>query len=65
MVRMRRDPASPHQWPPLSGAVTRPRGPFSDDAGIRVYPEGDEGEGRHDRHLDERWDRCTLGDSNR
>src|SRR5262245_2264046 len=64
IVHMRRDPVSPHQWPLLGGAGTRTR-PLSADEGLRVYPEGDEGKGRHHRHLDERWDHCALGDSSR
>ena len=39
MVRTRRAPASPHQWPPLGGAVTCSRGPLSDDEEFEFTPK--------------------------
>jgi hypothetical protein len=42
-----------------------PGGPSVMMKEFEFTPEGDEGKGRHHRHLDERRDYCTLGDGDR
>ena len=53
-----------------SGCLSVAQAPAPGDPSVLMKefeftPEGDEGEGRHHRHLDERRDYCTLGDSDR
>src|SRR5712691_12298250 len=59
------NPTSAYRWQRFSSTVTHSRGHHGHYQGIRIHTEGDQGEGRRDCHLDERWDHCTLGDGDR